>query len=190
MQQIISLWAFSCNLYSQLGVKQSCLALQEECEVGIPLLLCCCWVGRYYPSISTDKLKQAQQLSHAWSAHCIQPLRQIREQMKSTTDELAQQVVKQENWQQLREKVKAVELSAEKYLLEALESELGKADTLHNKSNVTELDMLKHTLATIHQCFPMLLSEAKAIPLLATIVHAAHPEMQYDSVHENLVKYS
>jgi uncharacterized protein (TIGR02444 family) len=186
MGQIISLWAFSCNLYSQLRVKQSCLALQEEYDIGIPLLLCCCWAGRYYPPMSMDQLKQAQQLSRVWSAHCIQPLRHVRQQMKSTADELAQQ----ESWQQLREQVKAVELSAEQHLLAALEDELGGARALLNKDSVTELDRVKHTLANIYHCFPTCFSEAKAIQLIATIVHAAHPEIQYDSVLESLVKYS
>ena len=114
--EIVSLWDFSCNIYSSAGVQEACLYLQENHRVDIPLTLFACWAGYYFSPLNDEQLQRAQTVSAHWSLHCIQPLRSIRQSMKVRVGKAP------EGWEGIREQVKVTELNAEEQLLYALES--------------------------------------------------------------------
>jgi len=187
MAQIISLWTFSCNLYHKDQVQDACHFLQDHEGVDVPLLLFYCWMGTYHMTLSLDQRYRAQQSSLVWQQHCIKPLRHIRQTMKTIQAEADQQ----STWQQVREEVKSLELSAEKQVIEVLESQvkdlissdIGQLET----SSAIELDQfISHAIANIDGGFPKLARQGKTMEAIATILHAICPEMQYDSVFETM----
>jgi uncharacterized protein (TIGR02444 family) len=171
MEQIISLWVFSCNLYSQPRIKAACLYLQDEHEVNVPLLLFCCWTGQYYQSLSPPQFAAIQESVEHWTAHCILPLRQLRRSMKT--------MQASPQWETIREQVKSVELAAEKQLILTLEQQA----SAYQRAESLSVDRF---IAPINHHFGNLLTQKNALSSLAAIVyvviHAVDPEIQYDSV--------
>ena len=99
----MSLWDWAVAAYAQPGVEDACLTLQDEHGQNVPFLLWAAWGGTGF--------EQGAELARAWERSVVGPLRGVRRAMTSPPliDE------------PLREEVKAVELKAERRLLEALE---------------------------------------------------------------------
>jgi uncharacterized protein (TIGR02444 family) len=173
MKQMISVWAFSCNLYQQSVVKERCLFLQDEYGANVPVLLYCCWAGCYFPSLSSEQLANVQKVADLWSEQCIRPLRDIRRAMKTTDVTHSEQ----SSWQGIREQVKALELSAEKQLLSALERQ---SEAYVAEAQRMPDSTINNLVGSFAVSFPRLFSDEASIRAIADIVHAVHPEIQYD----------
>ncbi len=111
-----SLWDWSSDVYAAPGVSDACLHLQDDAGQNVPLLLWAAWVAKTgrYPDAET--LEAACDTARAWTDTTIVPLRSIRRAIKSPIPDmgdLARELV--------RDRIKAVELEAEKHLLAALE---------------------------------------------------------------------
>ena len=111
-----SLWDWSSEIYTAPGVAEACLHLQDDAGQNVPLLLWAAWVAKTGRYPDADTLEAACDTARAWTDTTIVPLRIIRRGIKSPIPDmgdLARELV--------RDRIKAVELEAEKHLLAALE---------------------------------------------------------------------
>ncbi len=105
-------WDWAVEAYARPGVAEACLDLQDTYGQNVPLLLWAIWRG--------GDVAAAVDLARAWEDEVVGPLRGVRRRLKGRAGAEA-----------LREQVKAVELEAERTLMQALEAMAGKApDTI------------------------------------------------------------
>lgn len=107
------LWSFALSIYARPGCEAACLRLQEQ-GADVCLLLCGAWLERRSVALEPGRIEALQQLARPWQQAVVEPLRQIRRQWRT----MAQQDVP---LAALRERVKALELEAERELLARLE---------------------------------------------------------------------
>lgn len=198
MARMIALWTFACKLYSEPSVKNACLALQDQYDVNVPLLLTACWVSQHNIELKQDLAEHLCNRAAHWQSGCIDPLRQLRRDMKTADTNSAggdSGEGKELNlWGHVREQVKSVELAAEKALLDTLE-QVVLEPVVSGKAVCSEMIgahiPVRSMIMNIHYCLPHLFSangdvppsiDPLIAPLLATIIHAANPQIQYDDV--------
>jgi len=106
------LWNWAVAAYARPGVAGLCLDLQDGANQNVPLLLWAAW----RPHTDTALAREAAAVARAWSDAAVVPLRQVRRRLKipvTDGDDMMRLA--------LREKVKALELTAEKTLLDMLD---------------------------------------------------------------------
>ncbi|CAN5382122.1 TIGR02444 family protein [soil metagenome] len=111
------LWDWSLAAYAAPGVEAICLQLQDVNGQNVPLLLWAAWCAGSGRRPDVDTLEAACDTARAWQTAAIAPLRAVRRTLKGKIldiDEAARLAV--------REQVKAVELAAERGLLNDLEA--------------------------------------------------------------------
>jgi uncharacterized protein (TIGR02444 family) len=101
-------WNFSIQLYALEGVADACLQLQNECELDVNLILFCYWHGVYCGEIQQELLEEVVSYSIEWRHQVVRPLRNLRTWMKQKRNA-------NQHFNDLREQIKAAELSAEKH---------------------------------------------------------------------------
>lgn len=112
----MSLWDWSVAAYAVPGVAEACLALQDNHDQNVPLLLWSAWTAATGRKPDADDIEAACDVARAWSETTIAPLRAVRRTLKGPIPDLdpaAREAV--------RNQVKAIELAAERHLLTALE---------------------------------------------------------------------
>ena len=95
------LWGFAVTLYARPGVAEACLKLQDRHGVDVPLLLAILWHvarGRGAPD-----LERWRSISKAWRDAAVRPLRHLRRALKGQTE-----------WEPIRDRIKRLELAAER----------------------------------------------------------------------------
>jgi uncharacterized protein (TIGR02444 family) len=105
-------WDWAVKVYGGEGVAEACLRLQDEDGQNVPLLLWAIWLACEGWSVSESQARKAADLARNWSSELIAPLRLLRRRLKtelSTGDEALRLP--------LREKIKAIELEAERALM-------------------------------------------------------------------------
>ena len=113
----MKLWDWAVKTYGAPGVSEACLALQDRDGQNVCLLLYAAWCGRTGRALDEDDVEAAVDTARVWSETAIEPLHRVRRDLKTRRpdmDDAAREAV--------REQVKAVELAAERRLLEALEA--------------------------------------------------------------------
>lgn len=107
-------WTWAVKAYSGEGVAEACLSLQDDDGQNVPLLLWAAWHGA--PLDQALALKAAD-VARIWSGEVIVPLRILRRRLKTalTEGDEAQRLP-------LREKIKGLELAAERALMDQLVS--------------------------------------------------------------------
>ena len=108
------LWSFALSTYARPGVEVACLRLQEQ-GADVCLLLCGAWLEQRGVAFERERVQALLQLARPWQAQVIGPLRDVRVQWR---------VIAQHDEQlaALRERIKALELDAERELLVRLEA--------------------------------------------------------------------
>jgi uncharacterized protein (TIGR02444 family) len=97
-------WRFSLRVYATPGVADECLVLQEMFEIDINLLLFCAWLGASRRVVLTQSdIDRADVAVRDWRERVVQPLRGIRQTLKSICGDRVG----------FRPKVKVIELEAE-----------------------------------------------------------------------------
>jgi uncharacterized protein (TIGR02444 family) len=109
----MALWDWTLKAYGQDGVPEACLRLQDEFGQNTSLLLWAVWAE----TADAALLARAADIAHRWEALALTPLRTVRRALKP-----AFEGVPDGPREDLREDVKAVELRAERVLMESLES--------------------------------------------------------------------
>ncbi len=107
------LWSFSLGTYARPGVEAACLTLQSA-GVNVCLLLCGLWLAERGVACNQQRLELLRSVSEPWDAEVVRPLRALRVQWKVAAGDDAE-------LRDLREKVKVLELEAERHLLLRLE---------------------------------------------------------------------
>lgn len=102
------LWHFSLAFYARPGIAPACLVLQDRHGLDVNLALYCCWLGLSGRGrLDAARLAAADAAIASWRRAVIEPLRAARRGLKQAasvdTDSTA-----------LRERVKAIELEAER----------------------------------------------------------------------------
>ncbi len=110
----MGLWDWALAAYARPNVAAVCLALQDGHGQNVPLLLAAAWAASEGRTLDLDR---AVDLTRAWEADVVGPLRSARRGLK-----MSQSPIPDSGREALRETVKAVELEAERLLLAALES--------------------------------------------------------------------
>jgi uncharacterized protein (TIGR02444 family) len=108
-------WRFSLKFYGHAGVSDACIALQDGCGVDVNLLLFLFWLASERQALSADEVKKLDATIKSWRELTIIPIRDTRRKLKG-----AKTFVEPTKQEALRDKVKAVELEAEKLQQEAL----------------------------------------------------------------------
>ena len=109
----MSLWDWTLRAYGQDGVPEACLRLQDEFGQNTSLLLWAVWAE----TADAPLLARAADIARRWETLALTPLRTVRRALKP-----AFEGVEDGPRENLREDVKAVELRAERLLMESLES--------------------------------------------------------------------
>ncbi|EGF93460.1 hypothetical protein ABI_19000 [Asticcacaulis biprosthecium C19] len=110
-------WDWAVDAYSREGVAPACLRLQDDHAQNVPLLLWGAWASLHGVRIDAALAARAVGMSRVWADEVIVPLRRVRQRLKAALhdgDEAGRLA--------LRERVKAVELDAEKTLMLQLEA--------------------------------------------------------------------
>ncbi|KRB40444.1 MAG: TIGR02444 family protein [Pseudomonadota bacterium] len=109
----MSLWDWTLEAYSRPGVPEACLTLQDDHGLNTSFLLWAVWAEGPDAAV----LAAAANAGKVWDARVLAPVREIRRTLKppfAAIDDGARE--------SLREDVKAVELRAERVLMETFEA--------------------------------------------------------------------
>lgn len=107
------LWSFALSTYARPGVENACLHLQTQ-GADVCLMLCGLWLEQRGVAPELARLQALRQIAGPWQAEVVEPLRQVRTQWRALAQQDAELGA-------LRERVKALELEAERLLLSRLE---------------------------------------------------------------------
>jgi uncharacterized protein (TIGR02444 family) len=113
----VSLWDWAVSAYAAPGVADACLELQDVAGQNVPLLLWAGWTAAEGRPLDEEAVEAGCDTARVWSDTAIAPLRAVRRALKTPRPDMdgaAREAV--------RAQVKAVELDAERRLLEALEA--------------------------------------------------------------------
>jgi uncharacterized protein (TIGR02444 family) len=116
----MDLWDWTLEAYAQPGVPEACLSLQDEHGQNTPLLLWAVWAEAGDAAL----LARAAEVAHRWDDLAVTPIRAVRRALKPPAPGVADT-----DREGLREDVKAVELRAERVLMETLEALKGPGGT-------------------------------------------------------------
>lgn len=113
----MGLWDWAVAAYWAPGVSQACLALQDDHDQNAPLLLWSAWVAATGRRPDAETLEAACDTARAWDRVVVAPLRAMRRTLKAPVPD-----IDDGPRETIRNRVKALELEAERHLLEALEA--------------------------------------------------------------------
>jgi uncharacterized protein (TIGR02444 family) len=108
----VAIWEWALEAYSRPGVPQACLVLQDAHGQNTSLLL---WAV-YAEVKDPDLLARAAAFTRSWDRTTLVPLRDVRRALKTPLPPAPDRAR-----EALREEVKALELAAERLLLETLD---------------------------------------------------------------------
>lgn len=108
----MAIWEWALEAYARPGVPEACLKLQDTHGQNTSLLL---WAV-HAETTDADLLKRAAEAAKAWDRTALVPLRSVRRGLKPPLPPFEDHAR-----QALRDEVKALELAAERLLLETLE---------------------------------------------------------------------
>ncbi|KJK08795.1 MULTISPECIES: TIGR02444 family protein [unclassified Pseudomonas] len=107
------LWNFALNLYARPGVEAVCLQWQDQ-GGDVCLLLCAAWLNTRGATPSEQRVQALREMATPWQTDVVKPLRSLRQHWRDAAAQDPQLA-------SLRERVKGLELEAERVLLERLQ---------------------------------------------------------------------
>ncbi|HZO46085.1 MAG TPA: TIGR02444 family protein [Xanthobacteraceae bacterium] len=108
-------WRFSLQFYRLPKVADACIALQEDAGVDVNLLLFLLWQARQRRRLSTADVASLEAKIAPWRDATVIPLRSVRRDLKSPPA-----LVEAATAEAFRNRIKAVELEAERLQQEAM----------------------------------------------------------------------
>jgi uncharacterized protein (TIGR02444 family) len=103
-------WAFALALYARPGVADACLTLQKEAGVDVMLLLTATFAAvKHRMSLTADEIGALDEACGPWREQIVRKLRTIRTELKT-----GPRPAPNDETEQFRSKIKALELEAEK----------------------------------------------------------------------------
>jgi uncharacterized protein (TIGR02444 family) len=113
----MSFWTWALEAYARPGAAQACLDLQDRHGQCIPYLLWAAWAAHAGRRLDAETLRVGAELCVRWEGAAVGPLRQARRAMKPSVSGIEDGAR-----EALRAEVKALELKAERLLIETLEA--------------------------------------------------------------------
>jgi len=113
--EITPFWRFSLYFYKQAGVSDACIKLQDDCGVDVNLLLYLFWLASDGRQLTAGDVKNLDGKVKSWRELTIIPIRDTRRKLKGAVT-----LLDPNRQEAFRNKVKAVELDAERLQQEAL----------------------------------------------------------------------
>ena len=111
------LWDWAVAAYGAPGVGEACLALQDSHDQNVPLLLWSAWVAATGRKPDAETIEAACDTARAWDSVVVAPLRSVRRILKAPVPD-----IDDGPRESVRNRIKALELEAERHLLDALEA--------------------------------------------------------------------
>ena len=108
-------WRFSVKFYSEPGVAQACIDLQDQAGVDVNLLFFLLWNATQDRTVSDAEVAELDRTIGAWRDMTVVPLREVRRALKSPPAVMAPDLA-----ESFRTRIKAVELEAERLQQEAM----------------------------------------------------------------------
>jgi uncharacterized protein (TIGR02444 family) len=108
-------WRFSLRYYRQPGVGDACIALQDGADVDVNLLLFLLWQASQGRAFTVADVADIERRIGPWRGMTVVPLRQVRRALRSPPA-----LVEPSAAGAFRNKIKAVELEAERLQQEAM----------------------------------------------------------------------
>lgn len=103
-------WAFALALYARPGVAEACLALQNDADVDVMLLLMATFAAvKHRTLLAPEEIAALDEICRPWREQIVRKLRAIRTELK-----MGPQPAPSGETEQFRSKIKALELEAEK----------------------------------------------------------------------------
>jgi len=181
-QLIEGLWDFSVRTYRSSGVSDACLSLQNDFGADVNMLLFCCWAGARNEQFEGDLFDRVSEFSRDWADGVVIPLRSARTWMKTAGG--AARTVPTDTYEELREKIKAVELLSEKTQLRVLES-LSAADRPRDvQPEIAPVRAIDNLLLYAQHGGIELCSEVRE--KFAVLVNASFPDCDYQVLEKAL----
>ena len=112
-----ALWPFALELYGRPGVEAAMLELQDAHGQCVPYLLWALWLDASGRPADPALLGVGAVMARGWQDVAVAPLRDVRRKLKAPF-----QAMQTRDQQRLRERVKTLELDAERMLLRMLEA--------------------------------------------------------------------
>ncbi|TWE01578.1 uncharacterized protein (TIGR02444 family) [Pseudomonas sp. AG1028] len=109
------LWTFATTLYARPGVEAACLELQAA-GADVCLLLCGLWLDSRGVAHDAEREAQLRRIADPWQQEVVKPLRALRQRWREAAGQNSA-------LSGLRERVKQLELEAERELLERLQAQ-------------------------------------------------------------------
>lgn len=107
-------WSYALKLYARPGVEAACLALQEA-GADVCLLFTAAWLGNAGAAFAAARMSELESTARGWHDEVVMPLRSLRQRWRESAKQDAQLAP-------LRERIKQLELEAEKVLLGRLDA--------------------------------------------------------------------
>ncbi len=108
-------WRFSLSLYRIAGVPPACIALQDRHGLDVNVMLFALWLASKGRAVAASDLRHADGSVREWRTEAVVALRGVRRYLRSPAGAVDAKAAAA-----LRERVKAVELEAERLQQEAL----------------------------------------------------------------------
>lgn len=115
-------WNFSLRIYRKPGIPQACLTLQDQHGVDVNVMLYALWLASQGRSVSKGDMAAIVEAMESWRQQVVAPLREVRRILRDPALAAGPGAagLDREAALALREKIKAVELEAERLQQEAL----------------------------------------------------------------------
>ncbi len=113
----MTFWTWALEAYGKPGAAQACLDLQDQHGQSVPYLLWAAWAAQEGRVLDRAALEAGAEVAACWEAAAVGPLRAARRAMKAPVPGVADA-----GREVLRAEVKALELQAERLLIETLQS--------------------------------------------------------------------
>jgi uncharacterized protein (TIGR02444 family) len=113
----MTFWTWALEAYGKPGAAQACLDLQDQHGQSVPYLLWAAWAAQEGRALDRRALEAGAEIAARWEATAVGPLRAARRAMKQPAPGIAEA-----EREALRAKIKALELQAERLLIETLEA--------------------------------------------------------------------
>ncbi|WP_426116685.1 TIGR02444 family protein [Pseudomonas sp. DSP3-2-2] len=108
------LWRFTLDFYAKPGIEAACLRLQAS-GANVCMLLCGVWLMRRDVACNAQRVLEIGQLATPWHDDVVRPLRELRMHWRNAAQD-------DPALSSFRERVKVLELEAERELLTRLEA--------------------------------------------------------------------
>jgi len=138
------LWSFALTIYQLDAVAPACLELQEQYQIDVPLMLCAVFACLQGKNISDEDLTQLHNLASPWQSDIVQSLRRIRTRLKAGPPPAPNAVT-----EDLRNKVKAAEIAAEKIQLEMMQTWVSQLTNIDMVEGLPALPTIINTITRI-----------------------------------------